>query len=189
MGNFYVNYTLRGPSQEAVAKSLAGRSAIVTPEQAGCVVVFDEESDTQNSEVISELGANLSSELNCPVLAVMNHDDDILWYQLYLNGELADEYNSSPGYFDPDAEHPGPEGGEASKLCLTFGGGDAAEVERILRKSALDEGGYVFAFERHADLVEALGISAFGVCSSFNYITENGELPDGLDEDDLIRVN
>jgi len=103
MGNFYTNYTLRGPDQQAVAKALAGRSAIVTPAQDGCVVVFDERSDEQEQEVITELAASLSREFGCPVLAVVNHDDDIFWYQLYVSGELADEYDSSPGYFDPSA--------------------------------------------------------------------------------------
>ena len=38
MGSFYVNYTVRGPSQQAVAKALSGRAAIVTPQQDGSVV-------------------------------------------------------------------------------------------------------------------------------------------------------
>ena len=54
-GNFYVNYTLRGPDQRAVAAALAGRTSIVSPEQDGCIVVFDEESEEQNQEVIAEL--------------------------------------------------------------------------------------------------------------------------------------
>ena len=83
MGNFYTNYTLRGPSQQAVAAALAGRSAIVTHEQDGCVVVFDEASEDQGQEVITGLASRLSRELSCPVLAVLNHDDDIFWYQLY----------------------------------------------------------------------------------------------------------
>ena len=45
MGNTYTNYTLCGPSQQEIAKALAGRSAIVTPPAHGCVVVFDEQSD------------------------------------------------------------------------------------------------------------------------------------------------
>ena len=72
MGNFYSNYTLRGPSQQAVATALAGRSAIVTPEQEGCVVVFDEESDEQNQEIIVELASRLSGQFRCPLLAVLN---------------------------------------------------------------------------------------------------------------------
>ena len=57
MGNFYTNYTLRGPSQAAVATALAGRFAIVTPAQNGCVVVFDEVSDHQDQKVITKLAS------------------------------------------------------------------------------------------------------------------------------------
>ena len=187
MGNFYTNYTLRGPSQHAVAKALTGRSAIVTPQQDGCVVVFDEQSDDQNSELISDLARDLSGGLRCPVLAVLNHDDDILWYQLYLNGELVDEYDSSPSYFDPDAEPSGPAGCDAQKLCAAFGASNVADVERILRKSSFDEDGYAFAVERHAELARALGLPSFAVGGGFSYVSD-GEIPDGLSEDDLLRV-
>ena len=129
MGNFYTNYTLKGPSQQAVVAALAGRSAIITPAQNGCVVVFDEQSDEQDSTVITELASRLSRELRCPVLAVLNHDDDVFWYQLYLSGELADEYDSSPGYFDPSVEPSAPAGGDAEKLCSAFGAASAAAVE------------------------------------------------------------
>jgi hypothetical protein len=187
MGNFYVNHTLRGPSQQAVGKALAGRSALVTPVRDGCVVVFDEQSDDQDPGVISSLAERLSREFQCPVWSVLNHDDDILWYQLYLAGDLADEYDSCPGYFD--AEEPtGPAGGDAEKLCRAFGAKDAATVEKILRTSAFDDdGGYVFAVERHMDLVQALGIPPFGVATGYRNIV-NGELPDGVDEKDLLKV-
>ena len=187
MGNFYTNYTLRGPSQRAVAAALAGRAAFVTPAQDGCVVVFDEESEEQNPETIADLAARLSRELNCQVLTVLNHDDDVLWCQLYLEGELADEYDSSPGYFDPSAEPGKPAGGDARQLCRAFGTGEVAEVERILRKSAFDEDGYAFAVERHADLARALAIPSFAVGTGYRYVAE-GELPEGLDKRDLLRV-
>jgi len=186
MGNFYTNYTLRGPSQQEVVAALAGRSTIVTPAQDGCVVVFDEESDEQDSEVITGLASRLSRVLRCPVLAALNRDDDIFWYQLYLHGELADEYDSSPGYFDPSAEPSGPAGGDAQKLCSAFGASTVAEVESILRKSSFDEGGYSLAVEQHTELVRALGIPPFGVGAGFRYVSE-GELPEGLNEDDLLR--
>jgi hypothetical protein len=187
MGNFYTNYTVRGPSQQAVAKAMAGRTAIVTPEQDGCVVVFDEQSDEQDQAVIAELAALLSRELACPVLAILNHDDDILWYQLYMSGELADEYDSSPGYFDSLAEPSAPAGGDARKLCGAFGASNVTEVETVLRKSAFAEGGYIFAIERHTDLARALGIPSFAIGAGFRYVAD-GELPDGLEEDDLVRV-
>ncbi len=187
MGNFYTNYTLRGASPQAVAAALAGHAAFVTPAQNDCAVVFDEESEEQNPEVIGDLATRLARELNCPVLAVLNHDDDILWYRLYLSGELADEYDSSPGYFDSSAEPSGPAGGDARKLCDAFGANNVAEVQRVLRKSSFDEDGYAFAVERHADLIHALGIPSFGVGAGYRYLTE-GELPAGLNEHDFIRV-
>jgi hypothetical protein len=190
MGNFYTNYTLRGPNQQLVASALAGRSAIVSPAQDGCVVVFDQESDEQNQEIIAELASRLSGQFQCPVLAVSNHDDDILWYQLYLSGGLEDEYNSTPGYFetgDEEAAMAGPEGGDARKLCAAFGADAVAEVEGILRKSSADGDGYTFAVERHGDLAAALGIPSFGVGAGFEYLS-SGELPDDLKAQDLVKT-
>ncbi len=187
MGNFYTNYTLRGPTQQAVAKAMEGRSAFVTPAQNGCVVVIDEQSEEQDQSAICELAASLSQKLDCPVLAVLNHDDDILWYQLYVSGELTDEYDSTPGYFDPSAEPSPPSGGDAEKLCAAFGTGKIAEVETVLRKPSFDDDGYTFAFERHGDLARALGISSFGVGAGYGYVA-GGELPDGLQADELLRV-
>src|ERR1700722_105533 len=183
MGSFYTNYTLRGLSQQAVAAALAGRSAIVTPEQDGCVVVFDEESDQQNSEIIAELAARLSTGFGCPLLAVLNHDDDILWYQLYVNGELMDEYNSAPDYFDALEEaESAPSGGDAAQLCSAFGVNNVREVKRILTKPSLDDDGYVFALDRHSDLASALGIPSFSVGAGYELVSA-GEFPPGLDDD------
>ena len=187
MGNFYVNYTLRGVTQDAVAKALAGRTCIVTPSANDTVVAFDEESDNQDQEAIASLATELSQKLRCPVLAVLNHDDDIHWYQLYKDGKLQDEYDSSPGYFDPNVEPSAPAGGDAAKLCAAFGSAKTEEVERVLRKSAFDDDGYTFAFERHSDLVGALGISAFGVGTTYARF-DSDELPDGLSADDVIRT-
>lgn len=186
LGNFYVNYTLRGPSPQDVVKALAGRSAYVTPEEHGCVVAFDEESE-QNAEAVSALAARLSRELHCAVLAVLNHDDDILWYQLCVDGELADEYDSTPGYFDSDATAPSaPRGGDARKLCSAFGANDIDGVEKTLRSSIAD-GDYIFAVQRHDDLARLLGIPSFAVGCGYSHIV-SGEMPDGLEEEELLKV-
>jgi hypothetical protein len=187
MGNFYTNYTLKGPSQQAVAAVLIGRKTKVTPIHNGCVVVFDEASDDQNQELIAKLASRLSRELNCPSLVVLNHDDDILWFQLYLNGNLADEYDSSPGYFDPSAEPSAPAGGDAQKLCAAFGVTDKSILERVLRKSSYDDDGYVFAFERHADLAKALGLPEFAVGTAYASF-EREEYPEGLSPDNLTTT-
>jgi hypothetical protein len=186
MGNFYTNYTLRGPSQADVANALTGRRARITPARNGCVVVFDEASDSQDTAIISGLASKLSAEFSCPVLAILNHDDDILWYQLYADGALVDDYDSTPGYFDPAAQPSAPVGGDVEKLCAAFDGHDRAAVERVLRKSNFDEDGYVFAMDRHADLVSAIGLSAYAVgtaYASFDY----DELPEGLSLDEVMH--
>ena len=103
------------------------------------------------------------------------------------SAELTDEYDSSPGYFDPTAEPSAPAGGDAQKLCSAFGASNIAQVEGVLRKSSFDEGGYTFAVERHADLARVLGIPSFGVGAGFRYVAD-GALPDGVEEDDLVRV-
>ena len=186
MGNFYTNYTLRTTNQKAAAMALFGHNAAVTPDRNGCVVVFDEESDKQDEKCITELAAKLSREFHCPVLAVLNHDDDILWYHLYEDGQLTDEYNSSPNYFEASEEPSAPTGGNAQRLCAAFGAADVAAVERVLRKSAFEEGGYVFAFQRHGDLVRLLGIPEFAVGTSYASF-DSDEYPEGLSSDDLLR--
>src|SRR5258708_6021920 len=101
MGGFYTNYTLRGPSQKAVASALAGRKAIVSPDSNGCVVAYDEASDDQDGEAIAALASHLSGSLHCPVLAVLDPDADILWYQLYEDTNLTAQHASPPPYFHP----------------------------------------------------------------------------------------
>ncbi len=184
MGNFYTNYAIRGVAQSAVAAALAGRSALVSHSVNNVVVVFDEQSESQDTEVINALAAELSTKCKCPVLATMNHDDDVLWYVLFADGELADEYNSCPGYFDDSVEQDRPAGGDAAKIAAIFGADNLGAIEKALRASDDD---YTFAIQRHVDLAEALGLPSFVAGSGYNYITQ-GELPEGLIEENLVRT-
>ncbi len=188
MGNFYANYTVRASDPQQVAAALAGRTAAVTPVRNDCVVVFDAESENQDIDVISELASQLSGQLSSPVLAVLNHDDDVLWFQLYDKGKLSDEYNSAPSYFDTTGELSPPAGGDADKLCAAFRSTNVRQVETILRNSSFEEDGYVFALHRHIDLVSALGISPFAVGTGYSSL-EYEEFPDDLKSEDIIRVS
>jgi hypothetical protein len=183
VGNFYVNYATRGPDREAVAKSLrsAERTAFVGPNVDGTTMFFDAESDMQNDEVIKDLGARTSKVLSAPILAVLNHDDDILAYWLFEAGQLVDEYNSCPGYFDGDDVTPA--GGDASRLCAAFGVASRAEqVDEVLRSED-----YVFAFERHSDLAELLKHPSDYVCLGYRYI-EDGGIEERGTELDLLAI-
>jgi hypothetical protein len=68
MGAFYVNYTVKLANQQSVVKALAGRTAFVSPEQSGAVVIFDQQSDNQDQTEIAELAMHLSTSLRCTVL-------------------------------------------------------------------------------------------------------------------------
>ena len=184
MGCFYVNYTLRGPDQRSVSAALAGRKALVSPQKNGCVVAFDEESDKQDQKLIAQLTLNLSTRLHCAVLAILIHDDDILWYQLCEDGSLRDEYDSTPGYFNPTGGK-APKGGDTQKLCAVFDCKNVDQVDQILRKPQFDKSGYVFASQRHADLVRALGLPVFAVYGAYRGIVR-GHYPEGITKEDLM---
>lgn len=188
MESFYVSHTLGCTDVEAVVAALRGRNAFVTPAHRGCVVVLDEEAEGQEPEVVLTLGCQLSAELDVPVLAALNHDDDILLLALCERGWVVDQYNSAPELFepDPDAEPVGPQGGNAGRLAEAFASPQVDEVERILRRPSGDAG-YLFAYERHFELVKALGISEYGVNTGYKYLAA-GEFPAGLEADRLIRV-
>jgi hypothetical protein len=206
MGNFYVNYTIRGTDRDKIAKAFHGRNAVLTPEKNGCIVAADEESDEQDQDTVAELAQSISKNLKTHVLAVLNHDDDVLWFQLYDNGKLADEYDSAPDYFDEgdededddeeeseddededsdedETEEDLPKGGNAKRLCSAFGADNPSEIEDILRSIA-----YTFAIERHQALVEALNIPEYAVGLSYSNAI-NGDLPADLDEADLLRTS
>jgi hypothetical protein len=188
VGNFYTNVTLRGPEQARVlvAVKALGYRAFVAATGTELTVICEEQSDTQDNAIWLEVAKRFSEKLNCPALAVMNHDDDILSYALYRNGTLLDEYNSCPDYWgNADTPVP-PRGGDAQTLCEVFGmPGNAVEVERILRTTTdcNDEGAdveeeFVFAWERHAALVKALDWPDIPYQQGFDYLTKDGAPPD-----------
>ena len=183
MGNFYTNITLRGPDQKQALEVLIynGRSAFVAPTSNGFTVVFDQQCEQQDIDVLEAVASDLSSHFRCPALAILNHDDDILVYKLFDGGSLVDEYDSSPSYFDPEAGPSSPEGGDASKLCRLMGQGqNIEEVEGILRRTLIDKGSYLSEIDRHGELVKTLGIPSYSVGLGYRYI-ERGEIPEGLD--------
>lgn len=190
MGNFYVNITLNGPKQKELVDKLKSlhRTAFVSPTVNNTTTVYDAECDTQDTNAISKLSKKLSSNFSCPAWAVLNHDDDVLAWELYENGKLIDEYDSSPGNFESNAEPATPIGGDSEALVrLLSSAGVVAEVEKIIRTSSFDSDGFVFAYERHQALADKLGLPKFVVGFGYNYISA-GELPLGFKKDDFIEI-
>jgi len=187
MGSFYVNMTTRGPTQSQVLELLSrgGRKAFVFPATNGYTTFCDEAADTQDDRIVRSLAQDVSRQLKCPVFAVLNHDDDTLWFVLYKDGVLLDEYDSFPTYFD-GAFSP-PKGGDAALLCKVIGSRRSeTDVAEILRKPHNAEG-YVLETDRHAALAEALGLPSFSVGFGYRYL-ERGELPEGLEETQMRRT-
>lgn len=157
MGFFYSNITLQTINQQDVALYLNGlqRNSFVLPAHKGFVTVCDEDSDTFNTQAIESLSGQLSEHFACLAIAVVNFDDDVLWYQVYQDGNLLDQYNSNPDYFETGA-HGGPTGGDANLLCKILDKPKGVgKVEKILL--APHGGGYILENDRHSDLAKALG--------------------------------
>jgi len=187
VGNSYTNVTVRGAAQPALIEVLRelGRRAIVTPAVNGFTTVCDKESESQDHHIVGSVALTLSARLQCPTWAILNHDDDVLWYQLYDCGELADEYISSANWWD--AESGPPPRGNAVQLSRLMGApGNAKIVQKILSRSS-GIFGYLFAINRHSDLVKALGMPLYGVGSGHKYLSR-GDLPEGLSAEDLARI-
>jgi hypothetical protein len=160
LGNFYTNFAVAGSDRSRVAAALRlrKRSAFLSPTINGTTMAYEEETECQDLAVMTRLGMELSGDLDRPVLAVLNHDDDILKYWLFRGAVLVDEYNSWPGCFT-DGGGATPSGGSPGLLAEAFGIGAVAEI-----RSVLHEQDFAFAVHRHEALAKALGIdSCFAV--------------------------
>ncbi len=183
MGNFYVNFTARGPEQAAIVRSLrsANRKAFVGPTLNALTVYFDELADTQDGAEITHVGQVTSRDLNATVLAVLNHDDDILIYWLFEKGKIVDEYNSCPGYFDGGEDTPS--GGDAEKLCVAFAVGENVKaVDGVLHNKE-----YTFALDRHVALAELLGLPSDYIGASYRDL-KGEETPEGASSAGFVQV-
>jgi hypothetical protein len=183
LGGFYVSYTIQSKDEEALRRTLTGREAGYA-KVGNFMLVGDRQSDNQDGSIIMELAERISRPLNTAVLAVMNHDDDVLLYWLYRGGHLLDSYNSAPDYFEVTDQPSKPTGGDAKILCEVFGSSQMREVETVLREKF--DGKFVFASERHAEIAKLIDLPRVSVGFSSGVL--DGYLPDGLEENSVNRI-
>jgi hypothetical protein len=183
LGAFDTNVTVRHADVDAVVAVLEKlrRDAFVTPAHNGAVVVFDAHIESQDAKDIDRLAGPISKGLRSAALLALNHDDDLLYYALLEDGRLLDEYNSRPGYFDGTEQEA--IGGDARKLAAAFGVPERAnQLDRLLHAST-----YTFETERHAAVVQLLGLPPAAVGSGYDTISD-GELPEGVPARELRMV-
>lgn len=189
MGNFYANITTRNISVDLIKKYLKSNnlSAYVIKVANDYCAIFEAVCDEQNGDHISSLLKEISGQFSCPAIAVLNHDDDILAYELWLNGEKVDEYDSCPGYFQADEDRMQPEGGNAKLLSELMGNGNNVnDIERLLRSNKGNE--FSFAIDRHESIAKAVGIPLQTVGYGYTYIS-NGEMPKGVLPESIVKIN
>jgi hypothetical protein len=190
MGNFYVNITTRKADPDSILEHLKSKNlpAFIIKGPDDYCTIYEERCDEQDTRHITSLLKEISTKFNCAAIGMLNHDDDILAYELWSNGEKVDEYDSCPGYFEGDESRMAPEGGNAKLLSDLMGKGNNVDaVEAALTNSGSGDEGFVFAVERHEALAKAIGLPIHTVGYGYRYIS-GGEIPEGVQPENIMRT-
>lgn len=202
MGSKYNNLTVRGAERDDIIRLLQekGHTAFVSPSVNGFTVVWHDylnssgwNAETGTYEHYFNVALDLSQELGCTVLQVLNFDDDILTYTLRDKGVEVDAYDSVNeaeywGPYDDEAEAAAAaqyerRAGDAALLCNTLGAPHRVqELDDLLHNKE-----FVVEVDRHQQLVELLSLPVYAVGFDLHDI-ENNDLPDGLIAAQLTRT-
>lgn len=183
MGSTYGNFVVVGASQDAVIAALGDESAFVAAESGGAVAVFPV------GEAPSS-GERLSAELRAPIVGAIVYDDDIFSLTTYVQGELVDEVTvpDPAAHFGVDVQDLVESGLDPAEIGLgdslghdpervvgALGRGDADR----LRAALSDDDSSIFASDRHAAVLEALGLPADAAGWGYHYLQKDPELFNG----------
>jgi hypothetical protein len=187
MGLSCVNFHARGVAEDEVRCALVLLGAIdfrVKSSENHWVSFVEVDASGQDVGPIQSLAAAVSRQLSVPVLAFLVHDSEVACYWLYTQGELRDEYNSYPGYFDEAVVTEGPSGGDAEVLAaLCCPNADRQQLQETLRSKEL------FGEDIVIRLAELLGLSAFRALWDFASDDPIGEVDDEDDTDAGSEIN
>jgi len=171
MGASFTNYHVRKTDTAACAKALSTlvtSRALVTDSKNGWTTVYDEQSDSQDIEVLRSLAKSLSSKLKTTVVAMMVHDSDIFVYLFYEKGELIDQFDSKPDYFGPVSEAQKKEWrGNFAKLIPYAKKKTSAQDFKLVAEKQL-----IFEEERAGEFSQLLGIDPSRAKTGFKYVQE-----------------
>jgi hypothetical protein len=174
MGNTYANVTVVDTTVDDVVRALGSAEALVAGGD-GAVVVFAaaDEHDGFSAGITARM---LSTALERPALEVAVFDDDLLQYQLFVEGELVD---AAAVPEDVAAEMVDESAGEEipvsspDQLIAALGRGSLVAVADVLATDDL-----VFVSELHERLAAALELPTWAAGWGFHYLDEDpDELP------------
>ena len=190
MGAFFVNYQIKSNDQAKVvtaASELVQARAYVSPPKTGWITLYDEASDQQDAYQIGRLGSELSTKLETVVFAFIVNDSEMFLYYLFDNGDLLDEYNSTPPPTNEaaDADQKIRFAGRSEILinyCVP--GTSRGDLEVILKRGeSLAEGGFassVYAEERLHPLASALQMDDLRTTLSYgDFDQQQASIPQG----------
>lgn len=168
MGNFYTNITLRTKERASVINYMRsnGRACFVSPTLRGFTSVFERRCDEQDVNELEALASELSAQFRCLALAVLNHDDDILWIGTASNGEWVTTYRSDQIL-----------SGNAWKLAREFRILGLFPLVWLLMRTPI----VLFEIWRHTAIAFVLGIPDFTVGFGYKYLSR-GEKPSTVDQ-------
>lgn len=171
MGASFTNCNVRTKNAAKCVKVLAssiGSRALMTDSKNGWITVYDEESESQDVNVLRRLAKKLSAELNTVAVAILVHDSDIFQYLIYENGGLIDQFDSKPDYFGSvsDAKKREWHGDFGKLLPFAIKGTALPDFRRVAKKECL------FEEERVEDFSQLLGIDPSRAKTGFKYTQE-----------------
>lgn len=174
----FVNYQIRSEDSAAVAAAvseLIQARAYVSPAKSGWVSLYEEKSETQDAHEIGRLGMELSARLSTAVIAFLVSESTLFVYYIFENGDLVDEYHSTPppnnALTEADQRYRfmgRPD--ELLKFCAP--GTQRQDIEQLLlRGDSLMEGGFAKSVnpeERLHPLATALQIDDLRIMLGFS---------------------
>lgn len=171
VGNFYTSITLRNAQFDSVVREMRALNRESYVYSDGSVsIVYDRETEKQDTTILAALAEHLADRLGTKAFAVLDHDDDVLWFQLYDGKDLVTEYCNQNG---PTTDI------RALARSLTDGR-SRLRLWYILRRP------YVFQVNRHIALNKLFGFPEASILG-YEYI-HRGERTDDMTGGQLVRV-
>ncbi len=179
MGLSCANLHFRTTEHDALRAALRRRGitrSVVLPSLNGWTSLYEERASQQDVGWVRQLTADLSEDLDAAAVAFMVHDSDVACYWLFDAGEMLDQYNSWPDYFDGEGDGPPCPSGGRTDVLVRYGA-EGTDEERLAAVLAEET---VFAESVVEQIADALGIDRDRALSDYRDAAEGG--PDDYDD-------